>query len=200
MTVTMPMKIDRMASVQIDAVRRVLRAVEHPEVGGDFFVLAHRVGHASARVDARERRADERQEHRERLDEHERPPCAVGAEEPRAHDDHHVAEGRARGSRVGQRVPLVQEVVRREVLDQVAKRALDREREEHRLGDVPLGVLGLLTHRRDRLESDQDEDRDARLDEHVREAVRRDDRPRGLVELEVRSQVLRMVGVDRIHA
>ena len=76
---------------------------------------------------------------------------------------------------------------------------LDTEREEHRARDVALGVLRLFTHRGDRLEADQDQDRDAGLDEHEREPVRRDDRAGAGVELEVRRQILGVVVVDRRH-
>ena len=76
-----------------------------------------------------------------------------------------------------QRVAGVEEVTGREVLDQVADAALDGQRQQDRPRDVLLRVLGLLAHRRDRLETDQDQDGDARLDEDEVQSVRRDDIP-----------------------
>ena len=57
-----------------------------------------------------------------------------------------------------------------------------------------LGVLGLFAHRRDRLEPDQDQNRDAGLDEHEAEPVRRDDRTGGGVEV----KRLRVLGIARL--
>ena len=47
-----------------------------------------------------------------------------------------------------------------------------------------LGVLGLFAHCGHRLESHQDENRDAGLNEHEAEAVRREDRGRRGVKVE----------------
>ena len=82
------------------AVRRQVLAVQHAEVLGHFLVAAHRVGHARAGVHARQRRADEREEHRQRLHQHERLPGGRAAEHPGADDDHHVADRRRRSERV----------------------------------------------------------------------------------------------------
>ena len=62
-----------------------------------------------------------------------------------------------------------------------------------------LAFSRFFTHRCHRLESHQDENRDARLDEDEREAVRCSHRSCGRVELEVRRQLLGVVGVDRLH-
>jgi len=45
--------------------------MQHAEVRGHLVVTAHGIGHAGARVEAGERRADERQENRGGLNEHE---------------------------------------------------------------------------------------------------------------------------------
>ena len=58
-------------------------------------------------------------------------------------------------------VAAIQEVVRREILDQVTERPLHQQRGDHRDGDVALGVLRLAAHGRDRFESDQNQNRDA---------------------------------------
>ena len=63
-----------------------------PKCSGHFLVLAHGVGDARAGVDAGERRADQRQEHGDGLDQHERAAVAL-AEQRVADDDHHVADG-----------------------------------------------------------------------------------------------------------
>ena len=118
------------------------------EVGGHFFVAAHGVGDAGAGVDARERGADQRQEDREGLDQHERLAGRGAAEQPGADDDHHVADGRAGGTGVRDRVAVVQQIVRGKILDQVADGPLDHQREKHCARDVALGVLGLFSHRR----------------------------------------------------
>ena len=68
---------------------------------------------------------------------------------------------------VRQRVAGIEEVTGGEVFDQVADHALDEQREQHRPRNVALGVLGLFAHRGDRLESDQDQDRDAGLNDDV---------------------------------
>ena len=54
-------------------VRRQVPAVQHAEVRGHLVVAAHGVGHPGARGDAGERGADQGQEDRECLDEHEPP-------------------------------------------------------------------------------------------------------------------------------
>ena len=92
------------------------------------------------------------------------------------------------------RVAAVQEVVRGEILEQVADRALNRQREQHRARDVPLGVLRLFAHRRHGFETDQQQNRDARLDEDEAESMRRDDRSGAGVEVE-RLRVLRVPGL-----
>ena len=107
-------------------------------------------------------------------------PAAVAAEQPGADDDHHVAERCAGSAGVRHGVAVVQEVVGGEVLEQVADRPLDHQREEHRARNVLLGVLRFFPHGGDRLETDQDQNRDARLDEDEVEAVRGNDRLGGL--------------------
>ena len=160
--------------------------MHQPEVGGHFFVAAHRVGHAGTGAQAGQRRANERQEHGRGLDEHEGAPGAVTAEQPRADNHHHVAQRRARGAGVRQGVAVVQEIVRGEVFQQVAERALNRQREQHGPRHIAPGILRLLAHGRDRFESNQDQNRDAGLDEDEVETVRRDDRCGGGVEIEGR--------------
>ena len=151
---------------------------------GHLLVAAHRVGHPGARAQAGEGGADEREEHREGLHKHEGLARRIAAEEPRADDDHHVADGGAGCAGHPDRVAIVQQIVRGEVLDQVAHQALDAERQEHGARDVALGVLGLLAHRGHGFEADQDEDGDAGLDEHEVEAVWRDDGAGAGVEVE----------------
>ena len=99
-----------------------------------------------------------------------RPP--PGAEERVADHDHHVADGRRRARRALHGVAAIQEVVGREILEQVAERALNQQRGDHRDGDVALGVLGLAAHRGDRFESDQDQNGDRGLHEHPAPVVR----------------------------
>ena len=60
----------------------------------NFLVAAHRVGHARAGVDAAQGGADQREEDRERLDQHE--GLAVAAQHHVADDHHHVADWRSR--------------------------------------------------------------------------------------------------------
>ena len=73
-------------------------------------------------------------------------------------------------------VAAVQEVVRREILEQVTERPLHQQRRDHRDGDVALGVLGLASHRGHRFESDQNQNRDRGLHEHPAEVVHADHR------------------------
>ena len=77
------------------AVGAEVLVVQHAEVFRHLLVLAHGVGDASARVDARERRADQGQEHGDGLDQHEGSAVAL-AEQGIADHDHHVADGRRR--------------------------------------------------------------------------------------------------------
>ena len=78
----------------------------------------------------------------------------------------------------------MQQVIRGEVLDKVADEALNRQGQEHSPRNVALCVLRLFSHCGDRFEANQDQDGDAGLDEDEVEAVRRDDRGGGLVEVE----------------
>ena len=157
------------------AVRGEVLVVQHAEVFRHFLVLAHGVGDARAGVHAGERGADQRQEHRDGFDQHEGSAVAR-AEDGVAHHDHHVADGRrrARGGLHG--VAAIQEVVGREVLEQIAEGSLHQQRGDDRDGNVALGVLGLAAHRGHRFESDQDQNRDGGLHEHPAEVVHR--RPR----------------------
>ena len=102
------------------AVRGQVLAVQYAEVLGHLFILTHGIGDASSRVHARERCANQRQEHCERLDQHEDFAMAR-TEDGIAHHDHHVADRRRRALRRRQRVPAIQEVVRRKVLEEVAE-------------------------------------------------------------------------------
>ncbi len=101
--------------------------------------------------------------------------------------------------RIGHGVALIEEVVGREVLNQIAEDSLDAERQQHGPWNVALGVACLLTHRSYRLEPDQDENGDAGLNDDERESMRRRHRGSPVVELEVRGQRGGMVSVDRLH-
>jgi len=83
-----------------------------------------------------------------------------------------------RGSRrgVGRRDLIADEEVGGEVLEQVRKDALDRERQQDRLANVPFRVFRLGTERGDRLEAHQQQDGDRPLVDDVGEVVRPDDR------------------------
>ena len=70
----------------------------------------------------------------------------------------------------------VEEVVGREVLDQVADQPLNQQRGDDGDGDVFGRIFGLASHRGDRFEADQDENGDRGLNEQKAEFVRRDDR------------------------
>ena len=72
--------------------RRQVLAVQQTEMLGHFLVTPHRVGHARAGVDARQRGADQRQENRQRFHQHERR--AMSAQQRVADDHHHVANRR----------------------------------------------------------------------------------------------------------
>ncbi len=137
-----------------------------------LLILAHRVGDAGAGVHAGERGADERQEDGERLDEHEDAAIAR-AEERVADDHHHVADGRGGAGGALHGVAAVEEIVRAEVLEEVAEAPLHQQRGDDGDGDVALGVLRLAAHGGDGLEADQDQDGDGRLDEYPGDAVRR---------------------------
>ena len=126
-----------------------------------------------------------------RLHQHEGLAGRRAAEHPGAGDQHHVADRRTRGPRVRYGIAVVQQVVGRKILEQVAEGALDHQGEQHRARHVALGVLRFLAHRRDGLEADQDENGDAGLDEHVAEPVGRHHRPGARVEVE-RERVLRI--------
>ena len=159
-------------------------AVQHSEVSPHLFISSHCVGHASAGVDARKRRADQSQEDRKSFDDHE-PPAGVGASErPCADELHDVADRSRRCSGRRCRVSAVKVVVPGKILEQVTEAALNDQREDDGLGNVALGVLGFFTHRRDRFKSDEDENRDAGLNDDVAELVRRDDRLGGVVIIE----------------
>ena len=146
------------------AVRSEVLGVQHAEVLRHFIVLAHGVGDARAGIHARERGADQRQEHGEGLHQHEDAAAAL-AEEGIADDDHHVADGRRRARGGRHRVPAAEEVVRREILDQITERPLHQQRDDHGDGNVAFGVLRFAAHGRHRFESDQDQDGDSRLNE-----------------------------------
>ena len=172
--------------------REVLR-VQHAEVLRHFLIFAHGVGHARPGVHAGERRSDDRQEHREGLDEHEDPPVS-GAEQRRADHDHHVADRRRRGGGIRHTIPAVEEVICREVLKQVADQALDQQRRDHRDRNVAFRVLGLAPHRGHRLESHQDQDGHGGLNENPAPIVRAHDRSAARMAQEVALVVGRRIG------
>ena len=91
-------------------------ACKDAEMLGCLVVLAHRIGHASAGVHAAERGADQRQEHGDRLGQHEVLAMAL-AQQSVADNDHHVADRRRGSCRALHRVPRVQEVVCGKILE-----------------------------------------------------------------------------------
>ena len=101
-------------------VRGEVLVVQNAEVFRHFLILAHGVGHAGAGVDAGKRGADQRQEYGDGLKQHERS-AMPWPEQRIAHDDHHVADGRrgARGALHG--IAAIEEVVRGEILKQIAE-------------------------------------------------------------------------------
>ena len=145
--------------------------VEDAEVLGSLVVLAHGVGDAGAGVHAAERGADERQEDGEGFGEHEVPSIAV-AEESVADDDHHVADRRGGTGGAGHGIAGVEEVVGREIFNEVAHQALNQERSDNGDGNMPGGIFGLASHRGDRFKADQDENGDCGLNEQEAEFVR----------------------------
>ena len=167
----MPMTAEMMASVQMARCGREVLAVQHAEVAGDFFVAAHGVGDAGAGV---------RQESvvpiraRKTVD-----AWIIMNHQPRGRCRMPRRRQAASCRRSGPTSPrrwrscssCFEEVVGREVFEQVAEAALDDQREDNGLGDVALGVLGFFAHRGDRLEADQDQDGDTGLDDHEAEAV-----------------------------
>ena len=72
--------------------------MDQAEVRRHFLIPAHGIGHPRARVDAGKRGADQRQEHRAGLHQHEGLARRVAAKHPGADDDHHIAQ-RARRKR-----------------------------------------------------------------------------------------------------
>ena len=104
---------------------QVLR-VQHAEMFRHLLILAHRVRDARPCVHAGERGPDQRQEHRERLHQHE-DASASRAEHRVANHDHHVANRSRRRRRTRHRIPTVKEVIRREILEQVANQSLHEE-------------------------------------------------------------------------
>ncbi len=73
-------------------------------------------------------------------------------------------------------VAVMQQIVGAEILDQVAERPLDGQRQEYGPRDVPRRMLGLLPHGSDGFETDQDQDGDGRLDKDKVEPVGINDR------------------------
>src|SRR5208283_2804774 len=98
---------------------------------GNFTILAHRVGHASAGVHAGERGADQGEEDGEGFHQHE-DASAASAEERVADENHHVTNGSRRTSRTLHGVPTTEEVVCREILKEVAECALHQKRGNNR--------------------------------------------------------------------
>ena len=161
-------------------VRRSMAEVEHAQDTGDFLVAAHDVGDTNAGVEARERRADESDEHGRCQDDHEREASA--AQHRVADLPDHVADGGAgRGgcgvssTRAGDRA-AVHEEVGSHVFDDVGDAALDGQGEEDRAANVALRVDCLTTERRDRLEADQEKNGDGALKDDVGEVVRKNHR------------------------
>ena len=73
------------------------------------------------------------------------------------------------------RIARIEEVVGREILDQITDQALNQQRGND--GDRYMfgGILRLAPHRGDRFEADQDENRDCGLNEHVAGFMRSND-------------------------
>ena len=126
-TVMMPMMTEITARVQIALWGDIVLPCKQTEMGGHFLIAAHGVGDAGAGIETGERCTDQRQEHREGLDQHERLACSIAAEQPCADDDHHVADRRAGSTRHSDGVAVMQHVVGGEILDQVADRSLDHQ-------------------------------------------------------------------------
>ena len=70
-TATQPMTAEIAARVQMARCGVRFLVVQKPKVLRHFLIFAHRVGNARARIHAGKRRADDGQEHSERLDQHE---------------------------------------------------------------------------------------------------------------------------------
>ena len=158
--------------------------VQDAEVLGSFVVLAHGVGNAGAGVHAAERGADQRQEDGDGFGEHEVLAVAV-AEQAVADDDHHVSDGRGGTGGALHGIAGVEEVVGREIFNQVAHQALNQQRGDHGNGNVLGGIFGLAAHRGHRFEANQDENGDGGLDEQKAEFVRCNNRGGGRVGEEV---------------
>ena len=80
------------------------------------------------------------------------PPLAL-PKDRRADQLHDVADRRGRRPAGRRVVTTIEIVVGGEILEQVAEAALNQQRKDDRLGDVPFGVLRLFTHRGDRFET-----------------------------------------------
>ena len=79
----------------------------------------------------------------------------------------------------------MQEVICREILDQVTHQTLNQQRKDDGLWDIPFRVLRFFTHRSNGFESNENQDRDTRLDEHIVEVVWCHDRCSRVVILEL---------------
>ena len=152
-------------------------AVQKTQDARDFLVARHRVRDADAGVEARERRADEREQDGQAEDDGD---GRTGPAEDRVdHVGQHRADrGRVdRGSRIagdlraggglgGDGLGADREVGG-EVLGHVGDERLDGEADEHAALDVLVGVDRLGAERGDRLEADEEQDGDRRLIEDV---------------------------------
>ncbi len=184
-TAMTPMTAEMTASVQMALARRERLGVQHAEVLGSLVVLAHGIGDASAGVHAAQRGADQREEDGEGFGQHEVLAVAL-AQQRIADDDHHVADGSGGAGGALHRIPGVEEVVGREILDQVADQSLNQQRGNDGDGYMLGWIFSLASHRGYRFEADQDQNGDRGLNEQVTEFVRRNDRGRVGVGQEVR--------------
>ena len=149
--------------------RRQRLGMKNAEVLGSLIVLAHGIGHAGAGIHAAQRGADQREEDGDGFCQHEVLAVAL-AQQRVADDDHHVADGSRRLPCAGHGIPGVERVVGREILEQVADQPLDQQRSDDGDGNMFGGVLSLASHRGHRFKSDQDQNGDRGLNEHVAES------------------------------
>ena len=92
---------------------------------GDLVISPHCIRNPGTRAEAGKCRTDERQEHCERLNQHEGATCRWASKHPGPNQYHHVTERCAGGGGVGHRVTLIEKVIRGEIFNQVTEYALN---------------------------------------------------------------------------
>src|SRR5208337_4956982 len=175
--------------------------MKHTKMRWHFLVASHCKGNANSSVDACKGRTNQREKHGDSLDKHEPPSRLRTSEDPRTNNLHHIADWCGRSAGGCGRVPTVEEKVRSKILEEVTERTLNYQGQEYGFWDVAFRVSCLFTQRCDRFETDQNQNRDTRLNHNETEPMRGDDRKSALVKLKgvgrifgIRPFVSRLVG------